>query len=536
MQLIPPDLADRTDVSVRWLSDAKVTEVTGQDLAADVETQKTLLAEIGVTARSKVGLQGENSYLWMVTDLALAELNAVSVVFPPEFNNRKVDDLIKDYGLVFYVASDAGPEALTQQVSGRNDASVLGHLTPGQHKARTVENDPYPVTDDDHSFVFSSGTSGAFKGMVISKLGVQDQLKTFCEAMAVSASDHLLLFMPFSSYQNRSLYYGALAYDVEIAVVPATQLMDGLKKFQPTFLVAPPIFYEAVEKSIRAGIKAQSGFVRAVLSALTHTANALRPIAGGTLSNAILKRLYGAAHNVFGGQMRVLVTGMAKIGTSTLRFYQSLGLPVLQVYGLTECGVVCVNRPGDNSIGTVGKPLPNNTVSIAEDGEICVRKPAPQTSRFFHFEATTEDTRYEDGGVYTGDLGHLASDGTLTLVGRKKSTIVGHTGVKVQPEPLEKTLEEHSLITTAVLVGLEGGRTLGVVLQSPKMLQDQDRQSLEETAKSIVEAGAASFKNHLVFAHTAEDFTTDNGLLTRNLKINRSAVQKTFFPQSNMAS
>ena len=101
MQLIPPDLADRTDVSVRWLSGAKVTEVTGQDLAADVETQKTLLAEIGVTARSKVGLQGENSYLWMVTDLALAELNAVSVVFPPEFNNRKVDDLIKDYGLVF---------------------------------------------------------------------------------------------------------------------------------------------------------------------------------------------------------------------------------------------------------------------------------------------------------------------------------------------------------------------------------------------------------------------------------------------------
>ena len=425
MRLLPPDLAAQSHFSLRWLTPDGIKTYEAGTFFSDVIAEKDKLSRIGIKAGDKVGIRGDNSYLWLVSDVALAELDAVSVAFPAEFKDRSLDDLILPYGLVFLLLSDADKDNAdlnTTESSGtqnRSSIAVMGALDPSHHRARQVEEDPYPVTEDDHSFVFSSGTSGAFKGMVISKKGVLDQIETFGNALGVTETDQVLLFMPFSSLQNRVLYYGAIMRGVALTAVPSPQLLDGLKLFQPTLLIAPPIFYEAVEKSIKAALKRQPAPVLALLSILTGFAGLLRPIAGGRLSAGLLRRVYGKAHAIFGGRIRVLVTGMAKIGQATLAFYQSIGLPLIQVYGLTECGVVCANTLSDNEIGTVGKPLPGNTISLAEDGEIFVRKAAPQTSRFFHFEASTEDTRFEDGGVYTGDLGRLSDNGRLTLVGRK---------------------------------------------------------------------------------------------------------------------
>ncbi len=160
-----------------------------------------------------------------------------------------------------------------------------------------------------------------------------------------------------------------------------------------------------------------------------------------------------------------------------------------------------------------------------------VRKAAPQTSRFFHFEASAEDTRFEDGAVFTGDLGELGADGRLTLVGRKKSTIVAHSGVKVQPELIEKRLEESNRVSTAVLISLDSGRKLGIVLQLTETLAPHLRPHLEAEARTLVEAMAPAFKNHLNIVMTTEEFSAENGLLTRNLKISRDGVRQRFFSQ-----
>lgn len=524
MRLIPADRTDYLRFTIRWLTDAGIHEYTAQDFVTAVEYEKTKLAAVGVGKRDKVGIRGDNSYLWLVTDVALTELDAVSVVFPPEFKDRSNEELINDYALSFMILSDAG-----QPATGNNSAvAVMGQINH-HHRVQEVKSDPYPVTDDDHSFVFSSGTSGTFKGMVISKKGVLDQVETFGLALGVSEFDRILLFMPFSSFQNRVLYYGAIMRDVEITAVPSTQLLEGLKRFQPTILIAPPIFYEAVEKNVRGALRKQSSVIRAGLKVISILTRMLSPIQNGHISDVIRCRVYSAAHSIFGGQIRIMVTGMAKIGTSTLEYYKSLGLPLVQVYGLTECGVVCANTLIDNEVGTVGKPLAGNSIFIAGDGEIVVKKNAPQTNRFFHFEASTEDTRFENGAIYTGDLGQISIEGRLTLMGRKKSTIVGHSGVKVQPELIEKRLEERELISKAVLVGIKEGRGLGIALQTTSTLSKDEQSSLDREAITLVESMAPSYKNHLQTAFSSEEFTADNGLLTRNLKINRSAVRKRFF-------
>ena len=525
MRLIGSSRASQPRYTIHWHASGKSVSYSSLDFEARVDAEKKLLSNIGIKAGTKVGIRGDNSYLWMVTDIALTELDAVSIVFPKEFNDHDLDDLIATYGLSFFLITDAA----TVSASSDPNIAVMGQIEADNHTLRPVVKDPYPVTDDDHSFVFSSGTSGAFKGMVISKKGVRDQIETFCAAHDVTENDSIIFFMPFSSMQNRVLYYAAITFNADIVVVPSTMLLDGLKRYQPTFLVAPPIFYEAVEKSIKVAQARVSLIKRTLLAVASRAVRLMQHIIPRRASASLLRRIHRNAYDIFGGRMRVMITGMAKIGLSTLEFYKTLGLPMLQVYGLTETGVVCVNTLTNNQIGTVGRPLPGNNVSIAEDGEIVVHKEAPETNRFFHFEDSSEDTRFEDGGVYTGDLGHLSEDGTLTLVGRKKSTIVGNSGVKVQPEPIEKVLEENMLVAKAVLVGLDNGRSLGVAVQTIRSIDGIEYTTLEEEVRKVVRDMAASFKDHLRLAITEEDFTADNGLLTRNLKINRTAVRTHFF-------
>lgn len=525
MRIISSDHANPPLFSMRWLTPAGTKHYSGIEFVADVNEEKKLIAAIGIRAGDKVGIRGDNSYAWMVSDVALAELDVVSVVFPTEFQEEPLTVLSSQYGLCFCLVSESDPEAQSTNLN----TAVMRQIDKNRHRARVVTNDSYPALPDDHSFVFSSGTSGSFKGMVISKKGILDQIRTFGSAMDLGPKDRTLLFMPFSSMQNRVLYYGAMMFGMGIDVAAPHRLLEGLKKFQPTLLVAPPIFYEAIEKSIIGTLKNRSFSVRIFSTVISKLTNNSSSLGASKAMRRLLRVIFKDAHSTFGGRMRVMITGMAKIGPSTLSFYKSLGLPLVQVYGLTECGVVCVNTLAANKIGTVGKPLSGNTVSVAEDGEIFVRKDNPQTSRFFHFEASTEDTRFENGGVYTGDLGLLSKDGTLTLIGRKKSTIVGHTGVKVQPEPIEKRLEEHAWISSAVLVGLESGHKLGVVLRPTRDLSDSELHSIEDDVREVVDRMAASFKNHIRMAYSTEDFTAENGLLTRNLKISRNAVRERFF-------
>ncbi len=528
MKLVPSSGDSAPEYSVKWLLPDGVLSLSSQQFLADIEIQKRALTALGLRPGDKVGLRGDNSYLWMVTDIAMVELDIVSVVFPSEFSETAIPALMAEYCLRFFLVSDAEPHP----PAANTHVASLGRIDPATHTLHSVQNDPYPVTDDDLSFVFSSGTSGSFKGMVISKTGVIDQVNSFGDAMGFGAQDCVLLYMPFSSLQNRVLYYGAVMRGVDITAVSSTQLLEGLKQFNPTVLIAPPIFYEAVEKSIKAALRNQSNAARTGLRLISAFAGALRRVGAAGTARALLKRVYGKAHAIFGSRMRIMITGMAKIGPSTLELYRRLGFPLVQVYGLTECGVVCANTLADNEIGTVGKPLAGNQISIAEDGEIVVRKAAPQTNRFFHFEASAEDTRFEDGAVYTGDLGKLSPSGRLTLIGRKKSTIVAHSGIKVQPELVEKALEQHDNIAKAVLVGIDGGRVLGVAVQIPQTLSQSTGEELDQHVRTTVERMAPAFKSHIQVSLTNEDFTAENGLLTRNLKINRDAVRQRFFSQS----
>jgi long-chain acyl-CoA synthetase len=164
--------------------------------------------------------------------------------------------------------------------------------------------------------------------------------------------------------------------------------------------------------------------------------------------------LFAKLHSSFGGQLEYFVCGGAPLDIDTVNFFESIGLPVYQGYGLAETSpVIATNGPTANRIGSVGKPLPGIEVKIADGGEILTRGPHVMRGYFGNDELTASVID-ADGWLHTGDIGHLDRDGFLFISGRKKNVIVLGSGKKVQPEELEAVLFEHPDIEEGCIVGV----------------------------------------------------------------------------------
>ncbi|MBA6304369.1 non-ribosomal peptide synthetase [Colwellia sp. MB02u-14] len=461
-------------------------------LSDDVNLYVNYLKAIGVNSGSRVGVAANNCYEWLMADIALIEIGAVSVIFQENHQINDVEQFIAEYELDVLLLA---PERWNQ-LNGEEHSNVL--IIGSNHrevKIKPCEKTRYIDNSDDHSFVFSSGTGGTFKGMVIDRNGVELQIESLVDAFNITAADSVYVFMPFSNFQQRLFYYAALFVGASMYVVPQEQIFAGLPRLKPTILVAPPILYESIAAQY------------------------------GQLEGAAIKQ-------IFGGNIRFMITGMAKIGLPTLELYKSKNIPLFEVYGLTESGVVCVNTPNSNVIGSTGKPLPNTTIEIVEDGEVIVIKERPLTSRFFDYQQEENDTRIEGNKIYTGDLGYLDEAGHLFLIGRKKATIITGDGKKIQPEPIEKHLEEHSLIQHCVLFPYKDTSGLMAVVQVHLPLEKIDVVELEQHLNGLLQK-EFSHISLAKWVFTDVRFSTENGLLTRNLKIARKNIAQHFQSELN---
>src|SRR5471032_3191424 len=255
----------------------------------------------GVTAGTRVGLYAPNSYPWLVHDLALIELGAISVPFTDDFAGQVNQNLLDKYNIALLLIA-------------KKDARLFAHkpahvafLDDGNADIRVLERAPSGEADeaDQHSLVFSSGSAGGLKGLVISRKGVEATLPPVFEAIGVRPGDRLQLFLPLSNLQQRNMCYGALWYDFDIIITDYTQLFGAMKALKPTVLIAPPVLYQMMH----AEFERLPAWKRKLKLALAG-ATSLLPVG---LLRAVANALFGDFHDQFGGQMRVLVTGMAPI-------------------------------------------------------------------------------------------------------------------------------------------------------------------------------------------------------------------------------
>jgi long-chain acyl-CoA synthetase len=499
----------------------------------------------GVAAGDRVAIVCENRPEFPVADTAIMALRAISV--PTYTTNTPADHahILRDCGARVAVVSTA---ALARRVlEGAAEAGGLDLLVaiddPGDAGGVPVLRwqeavaDPAPPDDiaaeaalipreQTACLIYTSGTGGAPKGVMLPHRAMLANCRGAFELLRPLAlhDEVYLSFLPLShSYEHTCGQFFLLSIGGQIHYsAGADRLAAEMLEVRPTVMTAVPRLFEVIRERILARVEREGGWRKRLFDLAL--AQGLKRVNGEPLGllgliDPLLDRLVRAKVRArFGGQLKGIMSGGARLEPAIGRFFLALGIPVMQGYGQTEAGpVIAANPPDRIRIDTVGLPLPNVEVRIAEDGEILVRGELVMQGYWGNAEATGAAIG-EDGWLRTGDVGALDADGYLRITDRKKDFIKTSAGEMISPARVEGMLLQEPGIAQAVVAG--DGRPHLVALIVPA----------EEADEAKVAAAVEAANRRLAVAERVrrwrlvEPFTIENGMLTPTQKIRRPAV------------
>lgn len=451
-------------------------DITHTQFLTEVETLAKGLMAAGIAAGDRVAIMSRTRYEWTLVDFALMSAGAVPVPVYETSAPDQIEWILRDAHAVGIVVED---ETMARAVSSvrdacphlrdvwRIDAGQLDELCAGADEISDAElraRRDALTADSIATVIYTSGTTGRPKGCVLTHgnfVALSDNaLAQMHELVDGDDNRGTLLFLPLAHVFARLIQFVAIDAGVRLGHAPTiTTLVDDLQTFRPSFLLAVPRVFEKVYNSAEQG--AQKDGRGKVFTAAAEVAVAYSTArqAGGRISpvlrakHAVFDRLvYRKLRAAFGGEVRYSISGGAPLGTRLAHFYNGVGLPVLEGWGLTETTApATVNPPSRMKIGTVGPACPGVDLRIAEDGEILVRGINVFREYLGNPQATEEAK--PDGWFRTGDLGQLDNDGYLTITGRKKDLLITAGGKNVNPSKLEDILRSHTLVAEAVVVG-----------------------------------------------------------------------------------
>lgn len=420
-----------------------------------------------------------------------------------------------------------------------------------------------PNEEDLAAIVYTSGTTGRPKGVMLTHKNVVSNVINTLKTVSPRPGDVFLSFLPLShTFERMAGYYLALGMGCTIVFTRSIQqLAEDFRIVRPNVIISVPRIYERIYAKVQNKLARESKFVRFLFSwavevgwrrfcrkyglPITEGSFAfLDPIVWPILERLVSKTLL----NQFGGQLRIAISGGAALNSKVAKAFCGLGLPIIQGYGMTESSpIIAGNSLSYNHPSTVGKPLPQTQVRLGEDNEIQVSSPSVMKGYWNRPQATREAFT-EEGWLKTGDVGEFDSEGFLRIVGRIKEIIVTSTGEKVPPADLELAIEIDPLfeqayvigenrpfISTIVVLNKEEWRKLAETLD----LDPNDPESLMATVtrNAILKRIKSAVKDFPQYAlprnvhMTLEPWTIENGLLTPTLKLKRKVLAEKFAPQ-----
>ena len=542
-------------------------DVSATEFLAEVRAAAKGLIAAGINPGDKIGFMCKTRYEWTVIDFATWFAGAVLVPIYETSAPSQIQWNLSDSGAVAMIVETPDQFARFDEVRAdlplidtvlQIDLGALDKLAKGGlaiSDEDLEERRSRAVGSDIATLIYTSGTTGRPKGCILTHSNFVET----CRNAAVSMSEVLeggastLLFITTAHIFARFISILCVHSGVKVGHQADTkQLLPALATFKPTFLLAVPRVFEKVYNSSEQ--KAEAGgkgaiFRKAADTAIEHSKalDAGHVSLGLALRFALFDRLVLAKIRVaMGGRIRFAVSGSAPLGPRLGHFYRSLGMKILEGYGLTETTApATVNVPGQFKIGTVGPPLPGVGIRIADDGEVSVRGVNVFAGYWNNPTATAETM---DGEWFrTGDIGSFDSDGFLTITGRKKEIIVTAGGKNVAPAILEDPIRANPLVGQIMVVGDQKPFISALITLDPEMLpawlantgQSADLSLAEAAENPVVLAEiqrAVDAANATVsraesirkFVVLAVDLTEQSGHLTPKMTIKRNVITSDF--------
>jgi long-chain acyl-CoA synthetase len=536
------------------------------DTAARITPLARGLMSLGIGPGDRVMLVSENRPAWLVADLAIMSMGAITV---PAYTTNTSDDhlhILHDSGakgaivstrrlaetllaaalkspdLEFVIAMDPPERAQELRIKVLHLDDVIEQGRQGHQNI--IEMARQVGADETACIIYTSGTGGLPKGVMLSHRNILSNCESARDRLLELglASEVFLSFLPLShSYEHMAGQFFPMSIGAEIYYAEgADTLAANMIEARPTIMTAVPRLYETLHQRITLGIRKAGGIKEKMFNKTVGlgTRRYLDPASLGPIDRLVDGALDILVRNKvrgrFGGRLKALVSGGAPLNPEIGMFFTALGLQILQGYGQTETSPsVSVNRPSTMKLHTVGPPMKGVQVNIADDGEILVKGDLVMQGYWRNEDATRETI--QDGWVHTGDIGIIDADGHLQITDRKKDIIVNSGGDNLSPQRIEGILSIEPEIAQAMVYGDKHPHLVAVLVADAEwaagLASDEEVSKALAAVMEKVNASLSNIETVRKFILADAPFTTDNGLLTPTMKIRRHKIKEIYGEQ-----
>ena len=540
--------------------------LTASQVEEEIRATAKGLVAAGIQIGDRVAIMARTRFEWTILDFAIWYAGGCTVPIYETSSAEQVDWILNDSGSVALIVETPTHKELvtpvlphhTKQVWVMTD-DVLAVLRSAGSNISDEEierrrNSLLPSTLA--TLIYTSGTTGRPKGVQLTHSNFLSE----CGNVVEGASDlflkpdgSTLLFLPVAHVFGRMVQIGAIRAGLHLAHCsdPVGRLQPDLASFKPTFVLAVPRIFEKIYNGAEARAEAAGKgkiFRKAADVAIAYSEGmdkrGFNPLL--TLKHSLFDKLvYSKIRAAMGGSVEAAISGGAPLGARLGHFYRGAGITVLEGYGLTETTAgTTLNLTQHLRVGSVGRPIPGNSVKIADDGEVLISGPIVMRGYWQNDEANKET--FDGQWLKTGDLGRLDDDGYLYITGRKKEIIVTAGGKNVAPAVLEDRLRAHPLVSQCMVVGdnqpfiaslitvdqdmLKGwiasnGKT-GATIDT--LVNDPDLIAVIQTAVDDANKAVSKAESIRKFTILPKDFTIAGGQLTAKLSLKRHVIAQQY--------
>jgi long-chain acyl-CoA synthetase len=516
-------------VVLREIRGAQFVDVRGNELLERVGHARGYLRELGLQRGDRCALLGANSIEWVAVDLALMAEGAIVVPLYARQAACELAGMVKDSGARFLFVSDAPlGESLTAALAEPPRGILFGEALAGKSAAG---GGPNPRKDEELvTIIYTSGTSGEPKGvclnganlnfMIACTTGWMDRLGwDRPEAMQV------FQYLPFNFAASWIVMLSCLSKNTVLTLsTDLNKLGDEIRLSAPNYFFNVPTLLERVRRGVEETIAKGPGIIQTIYRKARQGWEREQAGHGGggiwlSLGRALI---FKKILERFGGNLRGLVCGSAPLAAETQEFFAMLGIPIWQVYGLTEtCGICTMDDPRVVSeSGRVGQAIPGIAMMVGEHAEILVRGPNVFPGYWNRPEETAK--ALQGGAFHTGDQGEVNSKGNWRISGRIKNLIILNSGHNIAPEPIEEKIASHVPgVLQVVVVGNGRGCLCALVTGDVSS-------GAVQAAIDHVNTELPHYRQVRNFAIEPQGFTPESGLVTANGKLRRDQINVHF--------
>ena len=549
---------------------------TYEQFAEKVDAFRGGLASLGVSAGDKVAIICKNTEEWAVSAYATYGLSAQHIPMYETQMAKEWEYIIRDCGAKVLLA--ANEAVLKQTRDFQENIESLEHIVllsgsdAGDVKTysdllKTGRENPvqvlHPESQSPMGMIYTSGTTGDPKGVMLSHRNLIFECEVVLPLLGMTNEDRSLAFLPWAHvFGQVAEVHGLINSGGSAGLVEdVNTLIEELGVLKPSMFFAVPRVYNRIYESLRGQMQEKPGFIRSLFyGGLKQAKREREGETLGFLDNLTLtlarKIIFKKVLNRFGGNLRIAISGASALSPEVAEFVNDIGISIYEGYGLSEnTAALSVNYPGVRRFGSVGKPLPGVRIEIdksvegskEEDGEVIAYGENIMLG-YHNLPEKTKESINDDGGLRTGDLGHLDADGYLYITGRVKEQYKLENGKYVAPAPLEESLKLSAYIDQVMLYGFNRPHNVAVIVAAmPAVEKFAEENGISGSGESLLGDPLVrelfqkqlehygkdfkSFERPQNFALLSEEWGIDNGLLTPTLKLKREVVEDQFRSQ-----